>query len=196
MAIVVDQFVAVISRKVFETPPPQSLAYTAIPHAIVRFSLNEVAISAKPVNDSQELTISISLPRNFAHQLLELNASLTQDVANNWTSRSYLEITNGMGNDVPTGQTNRWAFVNEDINRIPGGGEGFITRWLGVNSVPRHIIEANTPVATPVISFKVSNQNVAVGAAGTFSFWLTFMEFEIEQVRRFGVHFPIPTYSR
>ncbi len=185
-----------LSRKVFETPPPELIAFSAMPHAIVRFSINEAAISAKPASDQQELIVGIVLPTNFAYQLLELNASLTQDVARDWEPRSYLEITNGMGNDVATGQTNRWAFVNEDTNRVPSGGEMFITRWLGVNSVPRHIIEANSPVATPVISFKTSNQNANVGAAGTYSFWASFMEFEIEQVRRYGVHFPIPTYNR
>ncbi len=196
MAVVQDFLQTTLSRKVFETPPPELLAFTAIPHAIVRFSINEAAISAKPAGDQQELIVGVVLPGNFVYQLLELNASLTQDVARDWEPRSYLEITNGMGNDVPSGQTNRWAFVNEDTNRVPSGGEMFITRWLGVNSVPRHIIEANTPVATPVISLKTSNQNANVGAAGTYSCWLAFMEFEIEQVRRYGVHFPIPTYPR
>lgn len=200
MAVVLDSLTATLRRTVFIKPPDMVRQYTSIPRALVTFNILNGVISAKPVNDSQELIIGMVLDGNFAYRMLDLNWSLIQDVANNWLSRGYLELTNAIRN-LEIGATQRHVITFDDLTRIPVPVEMIAARAPSANTVsdiPRYVIQtpAVDATATPVITFKATNQNVAVGAAGTTNFFASFMEFDIEQVEAFPLHWPQMTFAR
>ncbi len=198
MAVVLDSTAATLRRTVFIKPPDMVRQLTAIPRAIVTFNLLNFPITAKPVNDTAELIIGINLDGNFAYRWIELVWSLTQDVAFNWNNRAYLELTNAIRN-LEIGATQHHVVVNDDVTVVPGPSERIIARAQQfVSNLPRYIIQtpAVNPAATPVISFKASNENVAVGAAGTTNFLASFYEYDIEQVEMYPIHYAALTLER
>ena len=166
-----------------------------MPRAIVNYNLLNGVISAKPVNDTQELTISLVFEQNFAYRFLEMTCSLTQDVANDWSLGCYLEITNAIRN-TEQGSTQRHVFVLQDIFR-PGSSEAWIARSVAQDNSPRYLIQTlPSTQAAPVVVFRANNQTADVGAAGTVNFYCSFLEYDIEQVERFPVHWPVSTWAR
>ncbi len=194
MAVVEDQPTAVFSRMPFVKPSDGARSATAMPRSIVNFTLLNSVITAKPVNDQQELTVAVNLPREFAYRVLDLNCSLTQDVADDWHSHAYLEVTNGVRSLV-AGSTQRHSVViDQGLDRIPSATE----LWVGTFEpcrMPTYVVQAIDGVA-PVVAFKATNRGAAVGGAGTFNFLLTFLEYDIEQAHLFPIHWPAIVYSR
>ncbi len=198
MAVVQDFLTATLRRTVFVKPPDLQRQLTAIPRAIVTFAIQNGVISIKPVNDQQELNIGLTLDGNFAYRWIDLMWSLDQDVAFDWNTRGYLELTNVIRN-LELGMTLRHVVVMDDVTIVPGGGERIMAR-TGVDPVPamRYIIQtpAAFPTASPVISFKATNQTAAAGIAGTTNFYASFYEYDIEQVEMFPIHYAQLTLDR
>ncbi len=188
MAVVLDSLGTTLRRTVFVKPPDLVRQVTAIPRAILTFHLTGGVISAKPLNDTAELIISLDLDANFAYRWIDLFWDLTQDAAFDWNARSYIEITNGIRN-LPSGFTLRHPVVNDDITVVPGPSERIMAR-TGVDPVIRYIIQ--TTVASgfaPIITFKASNETAAAALAGTTDFYASFYEYDIEQVETFPIHY-------
>ncbi len=188
MAVVLDSLAATFRRTVFLKPPDMLRQLTAIPRAIVTFNILNGVITAKPVNDTAELIIGMTLDTSFAYRWIDLAWDLTQDVAFNWNNRGYVEITNGIRNLV-SGMTQRHVVVMDDVNIVPTAGERIMAR-TGVDPLVRYIIQTTQESGfAPIITFKASNENVAVGAAGTTNFYASFYEYDIEQVEMYPVHY-------
>jgi len=94
MAVVLMSLTADATRQVFIKPADVQREFTSMPRALVQFSLNEAVIDLKPSTDQEELIVSMVLDAEFAYRLVDLNASLTQDTANDWPPGAYLELTN------------------------------------------------------------------------------------------------------
>ncbi len=197
MAVVLTSLVATFVRTVFVKPPDSVRGFTSMPRAIVNFSLLDATLDAKPVNDQQELIIACDLPGNLAYRFLEYNWSITQDVANDWIGFAYMELLNAV-RGLPPGAVQRHAIILNDTTRIPQAGEMQVARNGDITDMPKYLIQTNPrgSPASPVITFKATNQAAAVGAAGTVDFYASFMEFDIEQVELFPVHWAPPVYIR
>lgn len=195
MAVVLMSLTAVRSRQVFIKPPDTVREFTSMPRALVQFSLNEAVIDLKGSTDQEELIVSMVLDPEFAYRLVDFDASLTQDTANDWTPGAYLELTN-VHRSVGVGLSDRHVFTMSDTFRVPQGGEMWVLRPLDLHALPRYIIQSANQASGPVITFKATNQNTAAAAAGTFSMYAMFLEFDLEQVERFAVHWPLPVFSR
>ncbi len=196
MAVVQVSLVATLRRTVFVKPPDALRQLTAIPRAILTFNILNGVVTAKPVNDQEELIISLILPGSFAYRWVDFAWHLSQDVAFDWNTRGYIEITNGIRN-LELGMTQNHVVVLDDIVVVPGASER-ITARTGVDPVIRYIIQAPSinPLATPTITFKATNQTAAVGAAGTTNFYASFFEYDLEQVEAFPVHYAALTLDR
>ncbi len=192
MAVVQTNLTAAFTRTPFITPPDHQREWTAMPRALVNFDLLNGVLAAKPVNDQQELNISIALPATFAYRMLSFVVSVIQDVAHDWRNRSYLEVTNGI-RGLQVGATSRYAMSNESLDRIPTLSEMFLSRFQ--RSPPGDVFQANFGAA-PVMSYKASNASAAVGAAGTVNCLATFLEYDIEQAQRYPIHWPMMIYNR
>ena len=195
MAVVTNNFGATLTRTPFLKPPDMVRELTAFPRAIANFSVVGGVLDLKPLNDQQEVSVAIDLPTTFAYKLVDTSMSITQNTAFSWASRTYIEITNGLRN-TPIGFTTRHAFVLEDVTVVPGGGERGITRITDPTNLPRYVVQAALQGIAPVITWRATNQAAAAATAGTIDFFLSWYEYDIEQVERFPLHYAMQTYGR
>ncbi len=192
MAVVLDVFASVFSRTAFIKPPDLQREWTAMPRALVNFTVDGV-LSAKPLNDSQEVNVSIVLPREFAYRWLSANVFIVQDVAIAWTNGTYLEVLDGV-RGLPVSTVQRWPLLaGQAFERIPTATPMLIWRWDEV--VPTDVLQARNGIS-PTIVFKATNQAVSAGAAGEFNATFSLLEFDIEQAQRFPMHWPQMVYNR
>ncbi len=198
MAVVTDSFASTLTRTVFVKPPDVVRERTPIPRALVNFTVNDGTISAKPLNDSQELAINIALNPTFAYRLVDLEINLTQDVANAWNPRAYLEILNGVKN-LPPNLTIRMPIIIEDYVRVPTAIQGWFA-VQGADRSPKYILQAvqgATGVLPVTMNFRATNQSAAAAAAGgAVNCFMSFFEYEIEQAQYFALHYPVLVYQR
>lgn len=195
MALVTDQLVAAFTRTPFIKPPDLQREWTAMPRALVNFEILNGSISAKPVNDQAEVLVAVDLPVQFAYRLVSLNASLSQDVAKDWESVAYVEITNAV-RGLEGGNTQRWPMTVDSvvqISQVASTRELWLARFEHV--FPTDILQSRDGTS-PVIVFKAANLNAAVGGTGDMDFLATFLEFDIEQAQRFPLHWPTMVYTR
>ncbi len=164
--------------------------FTGEPRAIVNFSLSSTAISLKPVNDQQNIVVALDLPVAFAYRMIELNCSITQDVADDWNRGVFLEVTNAIRN-LALGATHRHP--GNSISTVRRNTTGM---WAIDLDVPRYIMQALRPTVAPVITFEAGNENAAAGTAGTIEFFASFFEYEIEQSVMYPIHYPALTLER
>ena len=193
MAVVQDQFIATLLRTPFLKPPDMQRMFTAMPRALVQFHVITGTLSAKPVNDSQELQVIMDLPIEFAYRMVDGILTINQDVANDWENTGYLEVTNAI-RGMPPGQVNRHLITATDTVRFSPA----VAQQLSVvDKLPTYIMQSNRQgVAAGGPDWRMINLNAGVGAAGTIEFYATFFEYDIEQVQMFPVHFPTLTYAR
>lgn len=194
MAVVTDSPTALFSRTPFIKPPDLEREWTAMPRSIVNFALTGSVISIKPINDQQELIISIDLPAEFCYRWLTSTVFVIQNNARDWSDRSYVEITNGV-RGVALGNMQEWPMVNEFVDKIPSSSEAWIARGGSDTRLPTDILQAIRGVA-PTITFKASNIGAPAGTAGTMNCLFTFLEFDIEQAQRFPIHWPTNILAR
>ncbi len=193
MAVVLDSLGATATRTVFLKPPDMVRELTPVPRALVNFDVLNGVISAKPLNDTAELTIGITLSGSFAYRWVEVMASMVQDTARDWNGLCYLELTNAVRN-LEAGMTMRHTALRSNGTRTPTPTEMWIL--TGTTDIPKYVIQAVSQVATPVITFKANNDTAAASAAGTVNFHAAFLEYDIEQAERFPIHYPVLTLDR
>ena len=171
------------------------MVWTAIPRGIRRYTLVGAALTAKPVNDTYELIVSIGWQSNFAHILKGFWAAITQDVALAYDS-GYITITNGL-DAVPQGLQIDLPTPYVTSHTVPGATEFAVFRYSdGGNTYPGPLWRGEPANVDPVVTWKVGNRQPAVGAAGTIHMLMEFWEYDLNQAQRFGLNFPIPVQSR
>lgn len=191
MAIVLTGFTAEFTRVPFIKPPDLQRMYTAIPRALVEFTVNDGVVPLKPVNDQQNVQIAVGLPESFAYRMNDMVVSIRQDKADDWDDGAQLQVTNALRGQ-PLGQVNR-HLMNGTLTVT------FATitneKLWSLDRVPTYIMQTNRPLVTPVVDFRFTNINATAAAAGVINFFATFYEYDIEQVEMFPPLVPTLTYA-
>lgn len=193
MAVVSVNLTANSRRTVFVKPSDPYRQFTAIPRAIVNHFLAATAVTAKPINDQEELLIRCTLDPKFAYRLVDMSVSLIQDVAHAWETRAWIEVVAGVKN-LPTSQVNRSSVVLDDVFDNSSSPMWIASADKEARRLPSYIIQ--NVGGTLLFDFKASNQAAPAGAAGTIDAFFTFFEYEIEQAEFYALHSPMLTYSR
>ncbi len=196
MALVTTSITAVFSRTVFNKMPDWQRNQTSQPRALVQFHIDTVALDAKPINDDQLLIVSVNLPFQFAYRLVDLNLVIIQDVATSWTDVPFIEATNGI-RGLPLGNDQRWPLTLQDstLTGVPGGAFN-MTVSAAHSPLPQVLFQSIAAGVSPVITVKATNQNTPAGAAGTVDFYMSFLEFEIEQAWNASMFWPLSILNR
>lgn len=164
--------------------------FTAEPRAIVTFRVVQGVVSLKPATDQQNVLVAIDLPFQFAYRMLELNAVLIQNTADDWLAVAMLEITNAI-RSLPLGSVTRHPVpVSQTVRR------NTTLLWMADMSVPKYIMQSIAPGIAPTITFEAGNNDTAAATAGTLDFYASFLEYEIEQVQMYPIHYPSLTLER
>ncbi len=186
MAVVTDTFVSSLSRTVLVKPPDSVRQFTPYPRAILNAHVFNGAVSAKPVNDQQQMVIGVTLDPKFCYRLFGVNLHLIQDVAFDWDTRAFIEIVDGI-RGLPAGAVQRHLCILDDITDSVATGEMWICTGALVRG-PRYIIQ-RVGTETTFFNFFALNQNAAVGAAGSLNSLFRFFEYDIEQAEYFALHY-------
>ncbi len=197
MAVVLTSLGATASRTTFIKPPDSVRGLTSMPRAMLNFAIVAGVLDAKPVNDTAELIIGVTLDANLAYRFVEMSWSVTQDTANDWRGVAYMEVLNGI-RSLEALAVQRHPIIVADVTRIPQAGEMWVASFRDTLDSPRYIFQTNPrgSPAAPVVTFKAANDTAAPGAAGTVDFHCSFMEFDIEQVELYPSFWPQLAYSR
>ncbi len=190
MAVVTDVLSSTITRTVFVKPPDQVRQFTPYPRAIINAHVFNGTVSVKPVNDQQDLQIGVVLDPKFAYRLMDVNIGLIQDVAFDWNNRAFIEVVNGIRN-LALGAVQRHVIELEDVLDSSATGESWMSGRL---RIPRYIIQSVSK-QTIFFNFFATNQNAAVGGAGSLNALFRFFEYEIEQAEYFALHYATLVYG-
>ncbi len=193
MAVVATDITATLSRTVFQKPPDILRERTAIPRAIVNFTAL-TSIDAKPVNDQQELEVQFPLDSAFAYRLIDFNAWVTQDVANDWNPVAVIQVFNSVKN-LPPGNVQRHPVALDMSIRIDPALELWMARFEP-GAAPLYVFQQPFGGAQNTIQLEAFNGTAAVGAAGQFGCFVSFYEYEIEQAEYFALHHSLLAHDR
>lgn len=192
MAVVLDGFTASFHRVPFVKPPDTVRMFTAMPRAIVSFIVRGAPLSVKPINDQQTLQVLTNLPVQFAYRLIDMNMSITQDVAFDWEDGGGLIIVNGM-RGTPLGTQTNHTLVG--VNVLSFGPVTERKLWSMPDKMSG-IVQSIAQGAAAITDWRVVNRNTAAGGAGFVNFFATWYEYDLEQVQMFPPLVPAAlTYS-
>ena len=174
----------------FERPPDPQTLWTVIPRGLRGFQKFAV-VTAKPVNDTETIAVTGTLPANFAYIFAGISFRLSQDVANDWTKSYSLNLQSWY--QGKTGLSSNWLFPFEVLgldDEVLGNGTG------SYDHLPKYPMWAPRGSSGILINITAFNKGAAVGTAGTFVVTVNFWEFDLEQARKFPINTPFPTHSR
>jgi len=196
VALVTDTIATVQSKTVLTKPPDFARQYTALPRALVNFTLQEEAISAKPINDDYELRLTITLDPTFAYRFVDFAANVVQDTAADWVNRGYLEVENGIRNLPALTRMRHAVALEKNLIEFTSEVEMWVARYISAQSMPRYILQAQDPRLPIQFSFNTANTADPAAAAGTVDCLFAFYEYEIEQAQYVAMHYAETVYDR
>jgi len=188
MAVVTDVFALTLARTVFTKPPDVVRQYSPWPRAIANFTLENGAVSAKPLNDQAQIQVGLTLDPKFAYRLFDFNLNLIQDTAFDWSANTFIEVVDGIKN-LPAGNVQRYRALLIDTTDSIATGE----MWLiNPGTYPHHVIQFSGE--TVFFNWFANNLTAAASAAGSLNVVFRFWEYEIEQAEYMALHYATLTY--
>lgn len=180
----------------YERPPDSVALWTAIPRGLFSFVVS-AALDAKAIGDEALVSILGTLPPNFAYVMEGAHWNIVQNRAFDWEDRVNLNLQNFFRSPVNTG-------VALTANYAHG------SQTNAQNSQTRSIISSNNtepwpsfPMVAPdgtsgvAINFSGwNNDTVNATTVGTINFWISFWQFDLEQIRKYPINSPLPVQAR
>ncbi len=180
----------------YERPPDNFALWTAIPRGLRGFKVETGVLDAKPVNDQQLLTLSATLPSNFAYVFAEVHLQIAQNRAGDWSDLYHLNLQNFYQASIALSAT--WIMPWNDglVSTLGQPATTKATSAHSMDSLPKQPMWTPRGASGVLISIQAQNQNATVTTAGTVNAYIAFWEFDLEQTRKFPINSPIPTHSR
>lgn len=150
------------------------------------------ALAAKPINDTELLTINWSLPEGFGYVLNEINVNIDQDRANDWSlSGTYRQSHSSI---VQEGFDYLTTF-----DFIASSNTGVSTRKRSTRITAG--ILPRTPIVpsshnTPTFAISFTNFTATAALAGTVDALVSYFEYDLEQISFYPAHFAQAVITR
>jgi len=193
MAVVVTALTFVADYVPYERPPQPVTLWSAIPRGLFTGIVNAGVLDAKPVNDQQQLTITMTLPPNFGYVMSDSQLEVFQNRAADWNSRCQVQLTNfirGAAGNVQ-GLTASYPQNMQDTTGVAASkAMQVLAPW------PTMPIVASEPGAPTIVLMEARNNNATVATAGTVMAFASFWQFDLEQIRKYPINSPQPVHSR
>ncbi len=177
----------------FERPPQNLTLWSAIPRGIQTFIVATGTLDAKPINDDQVLSLTAILPPNFGYVFADFALQINQDRALDWDNFASLNLQNFY----------RAPLVLSVALQMTVTLDFPVTGLLGD---VRSSAEKPSAFGFPIIgsqgttgvqvSITAANDNNTAALAGTVNSYVSFWQFDLEQVRKHPINTPIPTNAR
>ncbi len=192
MATVTQTVVSTPSYVPYERPPQPLTLWSAIPRGLQSFIVPLTVLDLKAINDTQILVITATLPPNFGYVMNAAAFSITQDRAVDWTVRCNLNLQNFYRAPVDLSISLASNWVQEFSAGISDS-----TRHMRVTQAwPTFPIIGSTDTSGALVVLNARNGTATAASAGTLTAFLSFWQFDLEQIRKFPINSPIPTHSR
>ncbi len=193
MAVVTTALSFISDYVPYERPPQPQTLWTAIPRGLLSGVVNGVALDLKPINDQQQLTCTMTLPPNFAYIMADAGLVITQNRAADWSKRCHVELTNflrGARGIVNTFESHYPQEMLETTAAISNIAMSIRAPW------PSFPIVAPDPTTPTGVVLAARNNAAAAATAGTVMAFISFWQFDLEQIRKYPINSPIPVHSR
>lgn len=189
---------AVVSQIINMTPlyvpyerPPQNLTlWSAIPRGLQSFIVESAGIEIKPINDDIILSLRATLPQNFGYVLQDVMFNIASASSFAWSSIMSLNLQSyfrGIGDGG--GLSSTWAGELELDDGL--GSNSRSSFWHDLPTFP--MIGTDSGIAVNLTAVNGADPAAGVGVVNCFiSFW----QFDLEQIRKYPINSPIPTQSR
>lgn len=177
----------------FERPPDDVALWSPIPRGLRGFTVHNGTIDAKPVNDSIELLTTWTLPTQYAYVIADYGFFITGAAPKNWRASVGYHLANFFqGQDILGSQEWQIEFQNSPA---------LTTVARSTIAQPKESLFSgpmwSAPGLTGITGFLVgSNENASVAGTGTVNAFVSFWEFDREQIRKFTINTPAIVRSR
>ncbi len=196
MAVVTQTLSPIRTYSPFEGLSEAKRLWSAVPRGLIRFD-QETSLTAKPVNDSYDLQITCSLPGGFAYLMSGLSFRIIVDTATDFDAVASFRLFNGLPNVIP-GNTQFATFamanvpntVALDPTRVLNYDLGDLKTWF-----PGPFARTEEAAGLSVL-LNYHNSAAAVQAAGSLFFHFQVYQYELNQLVRFPLNFPLPVGPR
>ncbi len=176
----------------YERPPQPVTLWSAIPRGLQSFTLPQTALTAKPINDDELITLTATIPPNYGYVFADSALHITQDVASDWDPFYTINLQNFYR--APLSQSVALSLVSNEPFETSGFGT---VRAGAAKSTAFSYPIIGSPGTTGIqINIQATNGANPAGATGTLQAVISFWQFDLEQVRKFPINSPIPTNSR
>jgi len=193
MAIVTTALNMVADYVPFERPPQPQTLWSAIPRGLFTGIVNAGVLDAKPINDSQVLTCTIVLPNNFGYVMADAQLLINQDRAQDWSEECFVRLLNfyrGADSNVNGFETH----YRQELLRT--SAFGLSVAMSVVQPWPTFPIIAPQSTGGTIVVMRANNGTATAALAGTVMAFVSFWQFDLEQIRKFPINTPLPVHSR
>jgi len=194
MALDIQTIAMTPSYVPYERPPQEMTLWSAIPRGLQSFIVPTALLDAKALNDEALLQLTATLPPNFGYVMTDLNFTIAQDRAFDWNGHMNLNLQNFYR-----------ASVNESVAlagnwrqefRVTGPDPGTLRVSNTVQPYPSFPIIGSQGTSGVLIVIIAHNDQAAAALAGTVNAFISFWQFDLEQIRKYPINSPIPTHAR
>lgn len=192
MALVVDTRVGVQSFVPYERPPQPYTLWSAIPRGLMSFIAAVSEIQLKPINDQLLVQMTGTLPPNFAYVMADANISVAIATVTTWHPDCNLNMQNFYrGGDESTGLSGNFP---QDFDTVSVLNDLRAMKRDG----PWPTFPMIAPGGSSGIQFVLSAWNADAAAIGTgiLNAYISFWQFDLEQIRKFPINSPQPVHAR
>lgn len=177
----------------YERPPQAYTLWSAIPRGLQSFVVDGQVLDAIVVGDDALLNLTATLPPNFGYVMSELNFGLAQTGGASWSNRMQLNLQNfyRAPEDISLALAGNWPQNMEAV------AQNNTTRTSNISQPLPAFPMIGTPGSTgiQVVISTFNNAQNAV-AAGTINAFISFWQFDLEQIRKFPINSPQPVHNR
>lgn len=193
MALVIQNVAMTSSYVPYERPPQTLTLWSAIPRGLQSFIVANEALDLIAVGDGALLNLQATLPPNFGYVMQDLNLTLAQDSAGTgWTASMSLNLqffyrAPGILAAVAGNWPQEMISTSQDSS----------TRQLRVRTPwPSFPIIGAPGTSGVLVNISTFNNAGNAVAAGVINAWISFWQFDLEQIRKYPINSPIPVQAR
>ncbi len=193
MALVIQQETGDPVYTPYERPPQPYTLWSAIPRGLQSFVWGVRALDLIAVGDDALLELNATLPPNFGYVMADANLTVAMVGAGpDWSGTFNLNLQNFYrGTDANT------ALSSDFVGFMTGAAVDDSTKSIrmdGSQAWPRFpIVGSATGILVVLSAF---NRAQTARAAGVFNGYMSFWQFDLEQIRKFPINTPQPVHAR
>jgi len=183
------------SYQPYERPPQTLTLWSAIPRGLQSFIVATQALDAKALNDRAILNLNATLPPKFGYVMADVQVHITQDQAADWEDTCSLNLQNYYrASEVESVALS--SIYLSSFRNVFQAEQRVMTRTEKASTFPSFPIIGTPGTSGVLIVLNMVNAQAAAAAIGTINAYISFWQFDLEQIRKFPINSPIPTHSR